>query len=370
MNNKKISKQTIIGIILIAIFLPIIVVNMVIVIKGAVNPTKFPMVFGRAPLIVESDSMTIDRKARTGAFNKGDLIFIKKVNPETLKKDDIITYYSADGSIITHRIAEAPFYEEGKLTFNTKGDFNSPVVVSVPAEDVIGLYTGRIPKMGKVAMFLQTPWGVIVLLGFLGYDVYKKNTTKREIAKVIEDYDTALNSIDDNNSIGNTELPDIDAKPTENVTTNPNTNTTTGGNKTRKTQYKGYNVEGKIQIPAINLEYPILEKMSTQSLATSVVALYPSGDNINQPGNTVIVGHNYRNGLFFSNLKKLSVGDKVYITDYRGTSITYTIYNKFEASESDTSFYDRDTAGKAEITLSTCTDASNDQRTIIFAKQD
>lgn len=165
MNNKKISKQTIIGIILIAIFLPIIVVNMVIVIKGAVNPTKFPMVFGRAPLIVESDSMTIDRKARTGAFNKGDLIFIKKVNPETLKKDDIITYYSADGSIITHRIAEAPFYEEGKLTFNTKGDFNSPVVVSVPAEDVIGLYTGRIPKMGKVAMFLQTPWGVIVLLG-------------------------------------------------------------------------------------------------------------------------------------------------------------------------------------------------------------
>ena len=42
MNNKKISKQTIIGIILIAIFLPIIVVNMVIVIKGAVNPTKFP----------------------------------------------------------------------------------------------------------------------------------------------------------------------------------------------------------------------------------------------------------------------------------------------------------------------------------------
>ena len=104
--------------------------------------------------------------------------------------------------------------------------------------------------------------------------------------------------------------------------------------------------------------------MSTQSLATSVVALYPSGDNINQPGNTVIVGHNYRNGLFFSNLKKLSVGDKVYITDYRGTSITYTIYNKFEASESDTSFYDRDTAGKAEITLSTCTDASNATITI------
>lgn len=165
MNNKKISKQTIIGIILIAIFLPIIIFNMVIVIKGAVNPNKFPTVFGRAPLIVESDSMTIDKKANTGAFNKGDLIFIKKVDPQTLKKGDIITYYSSDGLIITHRIVEEPFYEEGKLTFNTKGDFNSPVIMSVSAEDIIGIYTGRIPKMGRVTMFLQTPGGVILLLG-------------------------------------------------------------------------------------------------------------------------------------------------------------------------------------------------------------
>ena len=82
------------------------------------------------------------------------------------------------------------------------------------------------------------------------------------------------------------------------------------------------------------------------------------------------VSSNPSNVVFVTSLLSVSVGDKVYITDYRGTSITYTIYNKFEASESDTSFYDRDTAGKAEITLSTCTDASNDQRTIIFAKQD
>ena len=127
---------------------------------------------------------------------------------------------------------------------------------------------------------------------------------------------------------------------------------------------------GYITIPKTNVKLPILEETTPKALETSVAVIYPSNPQLNEPGNTVIIGHNYRNGLFFSNLKKLSVGDKVYITDYRGTSITYTIYNKFEASESDTSFYDRDTAGKAEITLSTCTDASNDQRTIIFAKQD
>ena len=124
-----------------------------------------------------------------------------------------------------------------------------------------------------------------------------------------------------------------------------------------------------MKIPTINLEYPILEEISTKSLETALVALYPSGDNINLPGNTVVIGHNYRNGTLFSNLKKLSNGAKIYVTDFRGKSITYQVYNKFEASESDTSFYTRDTNGLAELTLSTCTDASNDQRTIIFAKQ-
>ena len=101
----------------------------------------------------------------------------------------------------------------------------------------------------------------------------------------------------------------------------------------------------------------------------ALVALYPSGDNLNLPGNTVVIGHNYRNGTLFSNLKKLSNGAKIYVTDYRGKSLTYEVYNKFETSSTDTSFYSRDTNGLAELTLSTCTDASNDQRTIIFAKQ-
>ena len=124
-----------------------------------------------------------------------------------------------------------------------------------------------------------------------------------------------------------------------------------------------------MKIPAINLEYPIVEEVTTKSLETALVALYPNGDNLNQVGNTVVIGHNYRNGMFFSNLKKLTNGAKIYVTDYRGKTVTYQVYNKFEASSTDTSFYTRDTAGLAELTLSTCTDASNDQRTIIFAKQ-
>lgn len=89
---------------------------------------------------------------------------------------------------------------------------------------------------------------------------------------------------------------------------------------------------------------------------------------INKVGNTVIQGHNYRNGMFFSNLKKMSNGDKIYITDTDGVKITYEAYSIFEAGETDTSFYKRDTAGLREITLSTCTDDGS-ARTIVLAKE-
>ncbi len=63
-------------------------------------------------------------------------------------------------------------------------------------------------------------------------------------------------------------------------------------------------------------------------------------------GNTVLVAHNYRNGTFFSNNKKLAIGDKIYITDNTGRKIEYTIYNTYTTSDSDFSYATRDTLRK------------------------
>ena len=63
----------------------------------------------------------------------------------------------------------------------------------------------------------------------------------------------------------------------------------------------------------------------------------------------------------------MNIGDKIYITDNSGKKLTYSIYNKFETTPEDTSFYQRDTGGVPEVTLSTCTDDSK-ARLIIFAK--
>ena len=204
---------------------------------------------------------------------------------------------------------------------------------------------------------------ILILLGFLSYDYIKKYNTSKQASDFVENYEgdiTTSNSYDDNNIQENVTLDDSEETPI----TGSGTGTTSG-----KKKYKGFTVVGTMKIPAINLEYPVVEEVTTKALETSLVALYPNGDNLNQPGNTVVIGHNYRNGMFFSNLKKLTNGAKIYVTDYKGKTITYEVYNKFEASSTDTSFYTRDTNGLAELTLSTCTDASNDQRTIIFAKQ-
>lgn len=89
---------------------------------------------------------------------------------------------------------------------------------------------------------------------------------------------------------------------------------------------------------------------------------------LNEVGNTVIIGHNNRNGLFFSNNKKLNNGDLVYITDLNGSTVTYVIYNKYETTDTDTDYMTRDTNGAREISLSTCTD-KGDKRIIIWAKE-
>lgn len=198
---------------------------------------------------------------------------------------------------------------------------------------------------------------IIGLLGFLGYQYYENFVVTKDTSEFVDNFQ---------GEVENTKGTEDNKTSDENVT-NPFDkikDAEKSGTTTKKT-YKGFGVLGTMDIPAINLKYPILEKVTKKSIETAVAFLYGTG--INQPGNSVIIGHNYRNGLFFSNIKKLNLGDKIFITDNDGKKLTYNIYNKFETTPEDTSFYQRDTGGKPEVTLSTCTDNSK-ARTIIFAK--
>jgi LPXTG-site transpeptidase (sortase) family protein len=124
---------------------------------------------------------------------------------------------------------------------------------------------------------------------------------------------------------------------------------------------------GRIEIPKTSVDYPVLGKLTKKSLEIAVAIAY--GPGLNEVGNTVIYGHNYRNGLFFSNNKKLSNGDKIYITDQAGNRVEYKIYNIYQTSANDATYMTRDTEGRREISLQTCTDDSS-ARIIIWATAD
>ena len=202
---------------------------------------------------------------------------------------------------------------------------------------------------------------IIGIIGFLGYKYYEnymiKNNSEDFVDSFINDSANKNTTTNENNTnnIGNI----FDGVEQGNTTT---------GSTTEKPQYNGYDMVGTIEIPATNVKYPILDDsaLTITGLETSVIAIY--GD-LNQVGNTTIIGHNYRNGLFFANNKKLNIGDKVYITDLTGQRLSYTIYNKYETDENDDEYMTRDTNGAREISLSTCTDDAK-ARLVIWAKAD
>ena len=199
---------------------------------------------------------------------------------------------------------------------------------------------------------------IITGLGFLVYNyVIKPRDNNRTIA-AIEVFDRNVEEEEKQEEENQEEL---------NTTVSPTKPTEGVGTRKKKTYYEGFVMIGYITIPKTNVKQPILDVVTPESLNKAVAALYPSNPQLNKPGNVVIVGHNYRNGQFFSNNKNLSTGDKIKIKDETGTELTYTIYEKFETSEQDTSFYNRNTNGAIEVTLSTCTDDSK-ARTIILAR--
>ena len=206
---------------------------------------------------------------------------------------------------------------------------------------------------------------IIGVLAFGGYKVYQQFNSTKDANEYVNSFIDNTNNVNNNISIENNTQVGENIDVLNQVQSTPEGN---GGASSGAAQtYKGFPVIGTIEIPKIKLSYPILKEASTSAIERSVAMLYGAGPN--NPGNTLIIGHNYRNGQFFANNKNLSIGDKVYITDLTGKRLSYTIYDKFETVTEDTEFITRNTNGAREISLQTCTDDGS-MRLIILAKCD
>ena len=130
--------------------------------------------------------------------------------------------------------------------------------------------------------------------------------------------------------------------------------------------YKGYNVCAKLEIPVISLETNILSEYSTKALNVSVTKFW--GVEPNHTGNFCVAGHNFKNKNMFSNLKKLKIGDKLFVSDREIGKVEYEIFKIDTVLPEDVSCLDAVTENQKEVTLITCTSDSK-KRIIIKAKE-
>ena len=166
---------TVIGIILCVVLLPMLLINLTLIAKSYINADEVPSVGGKFPMIVLTDSMY-------PVIESGDLIICNTAEAEEIAEGDVISFYDPMGngtSVVTHRVMEV-VSENGEISFRTKGDNNNAEdQVLVPAESLIGIYQSRIPKVGHVAMFMQTTTGLIVcvvlpIVLLVGYDLLRR----------------------------------------------------------------------------------------------------------------------------------------------------------------------------------------------------
>ena len=85
-NSKKLTVPTILGIIFCLILVPILISNLVLIIKGYANPGEIPGYGKTKPLIVLTDSME-------PTIHSGDLILIREIDFEDVEIGDVISYF-------------------------------------------------------------------------------------------------------------------------------------------------------------------------------------------------------------------------------------------------------------------------------------
>lgn len=222
-------------------------------------------------------------------------------------------------------------------------------------------------KYGK-AIIIGIVVLVLIALGTLTFfvvDFIKNSNDKSKAAMTAEEYENEVvsGSKKKNKNKTNEEQSTIGLNlQVENIESSGE-----GGSESSKTKmYKGFPMAGTIKIPKIKLNLPVLSDATKDSIDVSVAI--NGGPGLNKVGNTLIIGHNYRDGRFFANLKNLANGDKITIIDNEGTSIDYKVYNIYTTAPEDSDFMNRDTNGAREITLDTCTDDVQ-SRLIVWAKE-
>ena len=130
-------------------------------------PNQTVKVFGFKPYNVMTQSMEPVLKVN-------DLIIVKNFDIEELEENDIITFYTdidynGEKDIVTHYIYEIEENTPGEYTIRTNRYYADEADVVpdgwiVSEDDLLGLYSFKIPYLGYVTEFFKSPFGIAALI--------------------------------------------------------------------------------------------------------------------------------------------------------------------------------------------------------------
>ncbi len=106
--------MTIVGTVLCIILIPILIINLTLIVKSFTDKDNIPSIGGYMPMIVMTNSMYPD-------IQSGDLVICHTVDPNDVKKNDIISFFDPAGngtSVVTHRVVDV-VKENDKISFRT-----------------------------------------------------------------------------------------------------------------------------------------------------------------------------------------------------------------------------------------------------------
>ena len=91
-------------------------------------------------------------------------------------------------------------------------------------------------------------------------------------------------------------------------------------------QLEPNSIIGIIEIPTLNISYPIFNGLTDELLKTSPCRFWGNFPSANSDEiNLCIAGHNYDNDKFFSKIKDLNINDKIYIYDNFDNQYMYSV---------------------------------------------
>lgn len=116
--------------------------------------------------------------------------------------------------------------------------------------------------------------------------------------------------------------------------------------------YSNFTILGRLSIPSAGVNTVIIKEHTYAAMNVGAVKTY--GVDLNETGGFVISGHNFRGrSTFFYNIKNLTSGSKIYITDVLGRKKEYKVYSvERNVSPNDTSYMK--VFDSYHVTLITC----------------